>query len=83
LTEGGLFHTTFFLEKYLKHLKQNKNMARDNKIRMPSGQGGLTRYFDEYRSKIEFSPATVIVISIVTMIIIILLHYFGNKIFFN
>ncbi len=53
-------------------------MAKDNKIRMPSGQGGLTRYFDEYRSKIEFSPAAVIVLAIVVMIIVILMHYFGD-----
>ena len=54
-------------------------MARDSKIRMPSGQGGLTRYFDEFKSKIEFSPAAVIVLSVVIMIIIILLHYFGGN----
>ena len=53
-------------------------MARDNKIKMPSGQGGLTRYFDEYKSKIEFSPGAVIVLCILVMIIIILLHYFGK-----
>ena len=53
-------------------------MARDNKIRMPSGQGGLTRYFDEYKSRIEFSPGAVIVLCIIVMIIIILLHYFGG-----
>jgi preprotein translocase subunit Sec61beta len=53
-------------------------MGKDNKIRMPSGQGGLTRYFDEFKSKIEFSPAAVIVLSVVIMIIIILLHYFGS-----
>ncbi|MBR9683329.1 preprotein translocase subunit Sec61beta [Candidatus Woesearchaeota archaeon] len=54
-------------------------MARDNKIRMPSGQGGLTRYFDEYKSKIEFSPNAVIVMCIVIMLIVILLHYFGDR----
>jgi len=53
-------------------------MARDNKIRMPSGQGGLTRYFDEYHSKIEFSPGFVIVLCLIIMIIVILLHYFGG-----
>jgi len=53
-------------------------MARDNKIRMPSGQGGLTRYFDEYKSKVEFSPAAVIVLCVIIMVIIIILHYFGN-----
>ena len=56
-------------------------MARDNKIRMPSGQGGLTRYFDEYKSKIEFSPATVIVMSLIIMVIVILLHQFGMGFF--
>ncbi len=55
-------------------------MAQDNKIRMPSGQGGLTRYFDEYKSKIEFSPGSVVVMAIVIMIIIILLHYFGDRV---
>ena len=55
-------------------------MAKDNKIRMPSGQGGLTRYFDEFKSRIEFSPGAVVIISIVVMIIIIILHYFGGGI---
>ncbi|PIZ51569.1 preprotein translocase subunit Sec61beta [Candidatus Woesearchaeota archaeon CG_4_10_14_0_2_um_filter_33_13] len=54
-------------------------MAQDNKIRMPSGQGGLTRYFDEFKSRVEFSPGAVIVLSIIVMIIIILLHYFGDS----
>jgi len=48
---------------------------------MPSGQGGLTRYFDEYKSKIEFSPAAVIVLAVVIMMIVILLHYFGGQFF--
>ncbi len=52
-------------------------MARDNKIRLPSGQGGLTRYFDELQSRIEFSPGAVIVLCILIIVIIILLHYFG------
>ena len=54
-------------------------MARDDKIRMPSGQGGLTRYFDEFKSKVEFSPGAVIILSVVIMIIVLLLHYFGDK----
>ena len=52
-------------------------MAKDNKIRMPSGQGGLTRYFDEYKSSIEFSPGAVIVLGVIIMIIILLLHLWG------
>jgi preprotein translocase subunit Sec61beta len=54
-------------------------MARDNKIRMPSGQGGLTRYFDEGHSKIEFPPMAVIIIAVVIMLIVILLHQFGGN----
>ena len=56
-------------------------MAKDNKIRMPSGQGGITRYFDESISKVEFSSGSVIVLSIIIMAIIILLHYFGLAFF--
>lgn len=56
-------------------------MARDDKIRMPSGQGGLTRYFDEYKSKIEFSPTAVIVLCIIIMAVIIVLHMVGGSLF--
>ena len=56
-------------------------MAQDNKIRLPSGQGGLTRYFDEYKSRIEFSPAAVVVMVVVVIIIITLLHQFGGQFF--
>jgi preprotein translocase subunit Sec61beta len=51
-------------------------MAKD-KINMPSGMGGLTRYFDEYKSKISFSPGSIIVICIVIIIIMIILHAWG------
>jgi preprotein translocase subunit Sec61beta len=50
-----------------------------DKIQMPSGMGGLVRYFDEYRSKIEFKPGHIVVICIVVIIIMILLHVFGDK----
>jgi len=51
----------------------------DDKIRMPSGQGGLVRYFDEYKSKIEFSPGVIIIMCIIVMAIVILMHYFGSS----
>ena len=44
-------------------------MSQDNKIRLPSGQGGLTRYFDEYKSKITIKPGHVIVIAIIVAVI--------------
>ena len=57
-------------------------MSKDNKVSLPSGQGGLTRYFEDSTSKIELSPGSIIVLSIIVMIIVILLHQFGGQ-FFN
>ena len=49
-----------------------------DKIQMPSSQGGLVRYFDEYKSKIEISPIHVVIMIIVVIIIEFLLHTFGK-----
>ena len=49
-------------------------MAKD-KVNMPMSTAGLTRYFEDYRSKIEFKPGLVIVFSILAIIIIALLHF--------
>ena len=54
-------------------------MATDNKIHMPAGMGGLTRYFDEYKSKIEFKPGHVIVVCILVIIVLMMLHAWGNS----
>jgi len=43
-------------------------------IRMPSGMGGLVRYFDDYKSKIEFKPEYIIAFVILVVIIEYLLH---------
>jgi len=53
-------------------------MAND-KVSMPSGMGGLVRYFDEYKSKIELQPGHVIILIIVVIAIILLLHLQGNS----
>jgi len=55
-------------------------MAQD-RINMPSGMGGLVRYFDEYKSKIEFKPGHIIVLCIVVILIMILLYTYGNSMF--
>jgi preprotein translocase subunit Sec61beta len=47
------------------------------KMRMPSGMGGLVRYFDEYKSKIEFSPTMIVVFIIIVIILEIVLHSAG------
>lgn len=49
-----------------------------NKVNLPSSQGGLTRYFDEYKSKISFKPGHVIILVVVIMIIVLILHSQGN-----
>ena len=36
-------------------------MASDNKINLPGGFGGLTRYSEEYESKFNLKPTYVIV----------------------
>lgn len=55
-------------------------MAQE-KINMPSSMGGLIRYFDEYKSKIELKPAHVIVMVILVIIVEIILHLYGYSMF--
>ena len=53
-------------------------MSQD-KISMPSGMGGLVRYFDEYKSKIEFKPGHIIILCVIVMAIMLLLYTYGNR----
>lgn len=46
----------------------------DNKVQMPSSGGGLVRYFDDYKSKIEFKPIMVIVFIILVIVAEFILH---------
>ena len=41
---------------------------------MPSGMGGLVRYFDDYKSKLNISPIVVMGLVILVIIIEFLLH---------
>ena len=50
----------------------------DNTITMPSGMGGLMRYFDEYKSKIRIKPGHIIIMVVVVMAIMIFLYTYGN-----
>jgi len=52
-------------------------MAKD-KVSLPSGMGGLTRYFDDYSSNIELKPGHVIILAVVIAVIVLLLHMQGN-----
>jgi preprotein translocase subunit Sec61beta len=49
-------------------------MADDNRINLPSGMGGLMRYFDEYKSKIQIKPAYIIALIVLFVIIEIILR---------
>jgi preprotein translocase subunit Sec61beta len=49
----------------------------DDKIQMPSSGAGLTRYFDDYKSKIELKPEHVIVMIVILILIEILLNWQG------
>ena len=51
----------------------------NDKIQMPSGMGGLVRYFDDYKSKIEFKPGHIIILCIAVIIIMILLYSYGAQ----
>ena len=53
-------------------------MAKD-KVQMPSSSAGLTRYFDDYHSKIELKPLTVVILCIAVAVVIISLHMVGSS----
>ncbi|MFW6450383.1 MAG: preprotein translocase subunit Sec61beta [Nanoarchaeota archaeon] len=52
-------------------------MARNNKVSMPSSTAGITRFFDDYKSKIEFKPGYVVVLIVFVIILEFLLHSMG------
>ena len=56
-------------------------MARDDKIQMPSSGAGITRYFGDYKTKLQIAPGHVIVIGVVIALIVLALHQFGSAIF--
>jgi preprotein translocase subunit Sec61beta len=52
-------------------------MAKNDKVQMPSSGAGITRYFDDYKSKFELKPMHVVILSVILIIIIIILHLQG------
>ena len=54
-------------------------MAKD-KVNMPMSTAGITRYFDDYKSKIEFKPGHVLIFSVVVVLIVVALHIWGGAI---
>ena len=49
----------------------------DDKITMPSSGAELTRYFEDYKSKIELKPEHVIILIVVMILLEILLNWQG------
>jgi preprotein translocase subunit Sec61beta len=56
-------------------------MSRDNKVSMPSSTAGITRYFDDYKSKIEFKPGHIIILICIIIILEIVLKVYGASMF--
>jgi len=50
------------------------------KINLPSGSGGLVRYFDEYKSKIRIKAGHIIIMCIIVILIMLFLYTYGNGI---
>ena len=53
-------------------------MAQD-RIQMPSGMGGLVRYFEDVENKYAIKPGHVILLALFIMVVMILLYRFGNS----
>ena len=53
-------------------------MANKNQVSMPASTAGLTRYFDDYRSKIELKPVSVLVLALIIMVILLILNAYGG-----
>ena len=49
----------------------------NDKIQMRSSGAGLTRYFDDYHSKIELKPEHVIILIVLVIIIELILNWQG------
>ena len=46
----------------------------DNRIHVPQSSGGLVRYFEDYKSKIEINPYIVVGFIVLVVIFEIILH---------
>ena len=46
----------------------------DERIQMPSGMGGLVRYFDDAKSKLQIKPEYIVVLISIVIILEILLQ---------
>jgi len=54
------------------------NKKAQKKMRMPSGQGGIVRYFDDYKSKFEIKPEHVIFLTVILILTVLILGWFAG-----
>jgi len=45
-----------------------------DKISMPSSGGGLMRYFDDYKSKIQIPPSWIIIFVAIVIVVMIIIE---------
>jgi preprotein translocase subunit Sec61beta len=52
-------------------------MAKDERVGLPTGFGGLTRFKEEYNSKIKLKPTAVIgfIIGIIALVVLLRIFY--------
>jgi preprotein translocase subunit Sec61beta len=53
-------------------------MSKD-RISMPSSGAGITRYFEDYKSKLGFKPGVVIIFTLIVIVLVLFLQAYGNK----
>ena len=51
-------------------------MSKD-RVQMPSSMGGLVRYFDDYKSKLEIKPMAVIITIVAVILVEVYLYKAG------
>jgi len=51
-------------------------MTENNKISMPGGMGGLTRYDEKMNSKVQLSPWQVVTFLVMIILTVVGLHLF-------
>ena len=67
--------TLSLIQKIYKVVLADLFMA-DNTMAMPSGFGGLTRYNEEYDSKLAFGPGVVVGMIVATSVLVVGLRMF-------
>lgn len=54
---------------------------QDNRIRLPASTAGITQYWDDVKTKIEFKPEHIVILAIIIIAIEMFLQVYGNAIF--